>query len=654
MTIKKIFSIFFLLFNLLSLPEVSMCQSHKIDSLKTVIQFAKTPAVQLTGYLQLCKEKNSLHGDSLLQYSAQIKKLALQLKDENALAYADYNFASHLLSTGKTDSVLQELNINSKKIAALTNRYLYYKYQLLKANVLNRKNRLNESLNFQLQLLNEAEKDNDISTQAFIYNYLGNTFLALNKPLDSKAYFFKGLEIIEKDGAAKHTEIEAYILSNIGLYYFNSITSMLKQTALDSAVFYFNKAIDISKQKEYLGVLASVLVLKGNVFSFQNKFSEAEKLFTEGISIRNKIGDPFYQINDLINLASFYTQFKQYQKAIATIDEGLYLSDKNKIEEERLQLLGIKASNYKLLNNYENYSKTLEAYIAVSNSNNKVNATKQLAEIQTKYDVQKKETLIAKQQLSLFQRKLLLYGGIFLAVIIAFILAYRFKKYQQQQKIKMALLLQQEKKQNETAVKDAEEKERKRIAAELHDNLGVQANAILHNSSLLTETNTENKIVLTDLQDTAKEMLHNLRETLWAMKTADVTATDLWLRIINFMKQMGRHYTAINFKVEGEAPGNYIIPSSKALNIVLILQEAVNNAVKHAASNKIMATSKLADKNWSIAITDNGKGFDLHAAKIHNGDNYGLYNIQERATTSAIALSITSQAGTGTTVMLTV
>ena len=86
----------------------------------------------------------------------------------------------------------------------------------------------------------------------------------------------------------------------------------------------------------------------------------------------------------------------------------------------------------------------------------------------------------------------------------------------------------------------------------------------------------------------------------------------------------------------------------------MILQEAVNNAVKHAASNKITATSKLADKSWSIAITDNGKGFDLLAAKAQDGDNYGLYNIQERATTSAITLLITSQAGTGTTVMLTV
>ena len=85
--------------------------------------------------------------------------------------------------------------------------------------------------------------------------------------------------------------------------------------------------------------------------------------------------------------------------------------------------------------------------------------------------------------------------------------------------------MEERRKQHEANVKEAEEKERKRIAAELHDNLGVQANAILHNSSLLHTDEPNNTAVIADLQETAKEMLLNLRETLWAMKTTDVAAT---------------------------------------------------------------------------------------------------------------------------------
>jgi signal transduction histidine kinase/ligand-binding sensor domain-containing protein len=189
--------------------------------------------------------------------------------------------------------------------------------------------------------------------------------------------------------------------------------------------------------------------------------------------------------------------------------------------------------------------------------------------------------------------------------------------------------------------------EKERIAKDLHDNLGVQANAILHNSTLLNDENADIKSVVTDLQETAKEMLLNLRETLWAMKTADVSATDLWLRIINFMKQMGRHYTNISFKVEGIAPTNFPIPSSQALHIVLVLQESVNNSVKHAASTTITATSNATPAGWKITLADDGKGFDPRDAKIKT-DNYGLSNMQQRAIDGNFNYVIETAIGKGT------
>ncbi len=214
-------------------------------------------------------------------------------------------------------------------------------------------------------------------------------------------------------------------------------------------------------------------------------------------------------------------------------------------------------------------------------------------------------------------------------------------------------LLIEEKKNKQQELKEQKEKERKRIAAELHDNLGVQANAILHNSTLLNSENNNNKNVVENLQDTAKEMLLNLRETLWAMKSADVTATDLWLRIINFMKQMGRHYTSINFKLEGKAPGDFIIPSNTALNIVLVLQEAVNNAVKHAEPAIIKAESIINITGWQLLIQDDGKGFDIEKAKLKN-DSYGLTNMQERAKTGGFKYNIKSAIGQGTLTTLAI
>ena len=384
------------------------------------------------------------------------------------------------------------------------------------------------------------------------------------------------------------------------------------------------------------------MVEKGNI-------AAAEKAMNEGVKIRKKIGDPYFYVSDLYQLAIFYANNNQPQKGIAVSLEGIAFARTSNLSGKYLILYDALAQNYKAAGNDKLYSSTLEKIIALKDSLYKNNSAQSLAEMQTKYEVQKKETLIAQQKLGLFQRKLLLYGAAAGTLLLLLAFGYRFKQYKQKQKI----LMEEKRIQNEVAIKDAEEKERKRIAAELHDNLGVQANAILHNSTLLNN-NTEDKTIVADLQDTAKEMLHNLRETLWAMKTADVQATDLWLRIINFMKQMGRHYTNINFKVEGEAPANYIIPSNKALNIVLVLQEAVNNAVKHAQPAIITAASINDENGWSISISDNGKGFDFDAAKAKTSDSYGLSNMQERAIASAITFSIKSEAGKGTSVMLIV
>ena len=142
-------------------------------------------------------------------------------------------------------------------------------------------------------------------------------------------------------------------------------------------------------------------------------------------------------------------------------------------------------------------------------------------------------------------------------------------------------------------------------------------------------------------------MLLNLRETLWAMKNSDVNAVQLWLRVINFMQQMGRHYSSIQFKVSGTAPKDFIIPANQALHMVLVIQETVNNAVKHAGATTISAQSTLYEKVWAIVLQDDGSGFDIGKAMAEE-DRYGLKHIQERALAGSFICQIESVPGNGT------
>jgi signal transduction histidine kinase len=622
-------------------------QLAAIENAKQKIYTSKTDAERLTNLVAIGKLRNSLHGDTIYWYAQWAKQLALQLKDNKALAWAEYSLISSDLAKGKIDSVIDKIENNTTfKNIKNTDTALYYKIQLLKANALNRLNKRTEALDLQLKLLTEAEKEGNINSQLFALNYIGATYISIAKPIEARQAWVNGLQIIKEKNNSENNEIEAYILSNLALYYFNTYYKNRTKELSDSFLITINKAIELSKQNENLGVTSGALSSRGNFYGLTNQFAAGENDFKEAVDIRKKIGDPFYISDQLTDLSNFYFSQKQYNKCIETAQEGINIANRYGIKGQQLTLFGIIGMAYKTQGNYEQYSKTLERLITAGDSSNRINSAEKIADVQTKYEVQKKETLIAKQKLDLWQRKLFMYGGGILTALLLIFLGYRFKKYQQQQKIKVAALMENEKQQNEIAVKGAEEKERLRISANLHDNLGVQANAILYNASLLKEGANKNQLV-ENLHDTAKEMLYNLRETLWAMKTTDVTAKDLWLRIINFMKQMGRHYTSITFTIAGDAPDNFTVNSNQALHIILVLQETVNNSVKHANAATITATSVNGLAGWQILLADDGRGFKMEEAKT-KADSYGLSNMRQRANEGKFGFTIATAAGKGT------
>jgi signal transduction histidine kinase len=100
--------------------------------------------------------------------------------------------------------------------------------------------------------------------------------------------------------------------------------------------------------------------------------------------------------------------------------------------------------------------------------------------------------------------------------------------------------------------------------------------------------------------------------------------------------------------VEGLPPENFTIASSQALHIILVLQESVNNSVKHAGAQIITATSIISVEGWQIQLADDGKGFNLDDAMVKS-DSYGLSNMQQRAAEGKFKYGIESVQGKGTT-----
>ncbi len=633
-------------FLLMGLFSKGFCQLSKIDSLKGIINKTTGKAARLNAVFMLCKEQESLNADTLYTYVVQAKQLAAQVSDPVKEMEAAYYHAVYLFKKNKLDSALEATtNLITKYKKAVPYNDMHVNLYVLKFNEYWRKNNFNEAIAISQELLALAEEHRDITGLIKGRMDMGAAHhIVSNQPKEGLKWYYQALALLST-GILKAQYSGVY--QNIAIAYDDLAIK-------DSAIKYLKLGLQYARLGDNKSNLARALRLYGSIMADYGRIKEAEPAFREAIEVQKSIGDIFGTVRAMQGEADFYASTNRNEEAIKIYTEALDIAEKNGMSVMMLNDLNKNLSlSYNAAGEYKKSNEVLQRMLAIKDSNYKINSAQSLAEMQTKFDVQKKETLIARQKLDLLQRNLFLYGGIGATILLLSFLAWRFKKYKQQQKIKMAVMMEEEKRQSELAMKASEEKERKRIAAELHDNLGVQANAILHNSSLLTEDNANNKNIAASLQETAKEMMLNLRETLWAMKSTDVPAADLWLRIISFMKQMGRHYTSVKFAIEGEAPKDMILPSNKALNIVLVLQETVNNAVKHAGAATITASSSFTGNEWVISIQDDGKGFDINSAK-EKKDTYGLTNMQERAAAGRFRHDIETAPGNGVKATITV
>ena len=116
---------------------------------------------------------------------------------------------------------------------------------------------------------------------------------------------------------------------------------------------------------------------------------------------------------------------------------------------------------------------------------------------------------------------------------------------------------------------------------------------------------------------------------------------------------MGRNYTALHFSTSGSAPSDSKLSASKSLQVVMIIQEAIQNAVKHALPTAINVNSTFDNTNWILTVADNGKGFNKDMLP-DKSDSFGISNMKERAINAAIALDIHSLSDEGTQVKLVI
>lgn len=200
------------------------------------------------------------------------------------------------------------------------------------------------------------------------------------------------------------------------------------------------------------------------------------------------------------------------------------------------------------------------------------------------------------------------------------------------------------------------ERERSRIARDLHDDLGSLLTRISLLSGLLQaekENPAQIEIHAAKISQSANQTVRALEEIVWAVRPGSDSLQSLIEYISHFVKESFEGDTArCRLDLPQEVPAQPLPPDVRH-NIFLVIKEALTNALKHAGASEVLLQVRVSDDTLEIRVQDNGKGF-ANSATPEEGKRHGLDNIRSRAEAIGGTLLVQSEPGKGTTITLRV
>ena len=198
-----------------------------------------------------------------------------------------------------------------------------------------------------------------------------------------------------------------------------------------------------------------------------------------------------------------------------------------------------------------------------------------------------------------------------------------------------------------------EDQERSRIAKELHDSVGQTLSALaLHLNNLKKDRhlNKEEKDKLARIDSLLKAAIGETRSVAHNLMPPTLTDLGFVAAVDNLIARL-QEASEIKFTFHTNQ-ATQDIPADIAFALYRIVQEALNNIIKHAAASEVTIQFLVYNDLLSLSVEDNGKGFDM--AKSQKNSNFGINSMRNRAASIGADISIDSQPGQGTHIHVSV
>lgn len=632
-----------------------------VDSLIKVANTNLADSVKIKLYGDISWEVMGSNINLALEYATKELELSLKTnrKADIAQSYSDigniYNrksiYDTALINYNKALELRQALGHEVKMAGIYTNI----------ATVYMRQSKFKEALDINFKSLKLFEKIGDIGKQATVLGNIANLYYELEQNKSAEVFLRKALILARE---AKLIVIEGNILVNIGGIKFEEgvQNDELKDAiSLDSAAYYFLQAEPLLLKSNAYYNLAVVYNNMGRISVIKKEHKKALMYYEKALEYREALDDKYGTGLSYNNLGFITKLLGQHDKSIEYLNKSaaIFLELKNYINLK--QSYGFLAENYEAKKDYVSAMKYFQLYSQYKDSVYNEENAKQMAEMQTKYETDKKDLEIAKNKAEIETKekqaafKNLLIAGIIGFTLLLTIAGYLFfRKKQIQQKAELNEEIAKQKELRTKLIIEAEEKERRRIAQDLHDGVGQILSAAKLNlsglESKITLTTKDEKDAFKNALDLIDDSVKEVRIVSHNMMPNTLIKMGLASAIREFITKIG---SVPNLKIDLEIVGlDARLNENTETVLYRVIQEVVNNIIKHAKANTISLQLVKHDKELTIMIEDNGIGFD--AENINAFDGIGLKNIISRIEFLNGTVHFDSNPGRGTNVVIEV
>ena len=424
-------------------------------------------------------------------------------------------------------------------------------------------------------------------------------------------------------------------------FYYNAATDARKQgmgkERIENLLLAFDNSKKTNNPEFYeISMLAGIVIAYSQLDSITNAekyLAEIEKKDKEQLKGRNR--EPY-----LDALKNFAFAKKDYSRALRYGKEHLAIKKGGTHYEEIQFSEKFMADVYEAIGNKEAAYVHFKNYTILKDSISSVQKVKALSFYQTLYETEKRDLKIKAQESDIalldarneVKNQWLIFGGLGLGVVFGGILLTRSRNAaRRRQKLQEGF---------SQDLINAQEEERTRVARELHDSVGQKL-------MLLTkQTKSTGNL---EMESLAGRTLDELRSISRGLYPANLQKLGVTAAIKSMINEVDAN-TNIFFTNEIEDIDN-LLSKEASLHFYRILQEVLNNMVKHADARIASITIERKKNTIEAVIKDNGKGFEF-SEKLKLGSSLGMKTLLERANIIHSSLDIKSKYNQGTTIAI--